>query len=121
MTDGARNHFHALFEAEAGAFAFVPSHRDDDAVEEFRRSLDDIQMAIGQRIETSRVNHRAHESSLAAERGQPQTKAGPKDSTFSPSLRFPAEAVQIPLRYGGCRRVSRGPHRPALGRGYPLR
>ena len=46
----------------AGALALILRHRHNDAIEQLRRPLDHIQMAVGERIKTAGVDHRSHES-----------------------------------------------------------
>src|SRR5207302_2280881 len=60
----AGNQFAPFGQAEQRVLAVIERDGDDDSVKEFRGALDDIQVAIGQRVETPRVNRRSHGASL---------------------------------------------------------
>src|SRR3954470_2527287 len=47
-------------EVKKRTFAFVKCDRDDDAIKKLRGPLNDVQMTVGERIKTPRINDRAH-------------------------------------------------------------
>ena len=51
---------HALGQREQGMLALVFRDGDDDTVKQLRRPLDDVQMAVGERIKTAGINRGAH-------------------------------------------------------------
>jgi hypothetical protein len=65
VRDGLGAEFLALRHGEERAFAFVLGDGDDDLVEEFGGALDDIEMAIGDGIETPGINRRPHRATVS--------------------------------------------------------
>src|SRR6185369_8024605 len=50
----------AFLRTEERPFSFVRCHRHHDMIKKLGRTVHQIQMAIGKRVETARVDHRSH-------------------------------------------------------------
>ena len=61
---GAADHFHAFLQSEEGVFALAFGNGHDDSVEEFCGALEDVQMAVGERVKTARVNCSSHSDTV---------------------------------------------------------
>ncbi len=54
------NQAQTILEREEWLFALVLGHGHDDAVKQLGRALNDVQMAVGQRVEAAGINCRSH-------------------------------------------------------------
>lgn len=50
------DHLQAVIQREEGVLLWISTQRHDDAVEDFHRPLDDVQMPIGNRVERPRID-----------------------------------------------------------------
>jgi hypothetical protein len=60
MRDASLDELHPLFQREQRMLAFILCDSDDYPVKEFCRALNDIQMTVGERIETAWINYDSH-------------------------------------------------------------
>jgi hypothetical protein len=58
--DGLGDEVFAFFEGEEGVFGFIFCDGDDDAIEEFYGAFDEIEVAVGEGIETTWVDDQFH-------------------------------------------------------------
>src|SRR6266850_698824 len=66
VADGFSHEFEALFQFEKRTFALVLGNGDDDAIEKFCRSLNDVQVSVCERIKTPRVDCDTHTAQCRA-------------------------------------------------------
>src|SRR5919204_1098302 len=60
LAEAFPDHPHPLVRAEERLLAWILEHRDHHAVEDAGRSIDDVEVTMGQGVETSRIERRDH-------------------------------------------------------------
>jgi len=70
VLDGLGDHFLALGHGKERAFAFAERHRHDDAVEQPGSPLQNVQMAVGERIEAPGIDGSTHDRHASMERAK---------------------------------------------------